>query len=151
MPVPNACSATVVRLTEGRRYRFTATTHPVARNTLATRPGPRVADPDTERIANILGVAETDVALYSPLALPLGMELGGSSSWPPGLRLGGGKARRPRGGGGEDEGEGKTTCHREIGWDAADADAPARGDGPTVSIGDRMSSLRQTSAGKGSA
>ena len=49
----------------------------VARNALAASPGPRVADPGAERIANILGVSEANVALYSPLALPLGMELGG--------------------------------------------------------------------------
>jgi hypothetical protein len=48
-----------------------------ARSALATAPRPRVADPGAERIANILGVSEASVALYSPLALPLGMELGG--------------------------------------------------------------------------
>ena len=48
-----------------------------ARNALATSPTPRVADPGAGRIANILGVSEANVALYSPLALPLGMELGG--------------------------------------------------------------------------
>jgi hypothetical protein len=48
-----------------------------ARSALARAPGPRIADPGAERIANILGVSEANVALYSPLALPLGMELGG--------------------------------------------------------------------------
>lgn len=37
----------------------------------------RTADPAAERLAALLGVSEVSVALYSPLALPLGLELGG--------------------------------------------------------------------------
>lgn len=37
----------------------------------------RSADPTGERLAAVLGVSQTAVALYSPMALPLGLELGG--------------------------------------------------------------------------
>ncbi len=37
----------------------------------------RAADPVAERLANVLGVSQAAVALYSPMALPLGLELGG--------------------------------------------------------------------------
>jgi hypothetical protein len=37
----------------------------------------RAADPAAGRLAALLGVSQTAVALYSPLALPLGLELGG--------------------------------------------------------------------------
>jgi hypothetical protein len=37
----------------------------------------RSADPTAERLAALLGVSQTAVALYSPMALPLGLELGG--------------------------------------------------------------------------
>jgi hypothetical protein len=37
----------------------------------------RTADPAAERLATLLGIREASVALYSPLALPLGLELGG--------------------------------------------------------------------------
>lgn len=48
-----------------------------ARMALALLPAPRIADPGAERIAHMVGVSEANVALYSPLALPLAMELGG--------------------------------------------------------------------------
>lgn len=49
-----------------------------ARATLATA-GPTVAteDPGAKRLAAVLGVSEASVAMYSPLLLPLGLELGG--------------------------------------------------------------------------
>jgi hypothetical protein len=37
----------------------------------------RSADPAAERLATLLGISEASVGLYSPLALPLGLELGG--------------------------------------------------------------------------
>jgi hypothetical protein len=48
-----------------------------ARKALAGMPAARAADPGAERVAAVLGVSEASVALYSPLALPLGLELGG--------------------------------------------------------------------------
>jgi hypothetical protein len=123
----------------------------MARSTLATMPGPRIADPGAERIANILGVSAAKVALYSPLALALGMELGGL------IFLAAGRAPRRREaktaarGAGKNEGQGETARQRQIGWDASNANAPPWGDGSAVSIGYRMSSLCLLSAGEGSA
>jgi hypothetical protein len=37
----------------------------------------RATDPAAERLATLLGVSEAAVTLYSPMALPLGLELGG--------------------------------------------------------------------------
>jgi hypothetical protein len=48
-----------------------------ARNALRLAAPIRAADPAAERVAALLGVSQTAVALYSPLALPLGLELGG--------------------------------------------------------------------------
>jgi hypothetical protein len=49
----------------------------VARAGLGVAPAARAADPGAERIANVLGVSQASVALYSPLALPFALELGG--------------------------------------------------------------------------
>jgi hypothetical protein len=49
----------------------------MARSQLSAAPAARVADPAAQRIANILGVSQASVALYSPLALPSALELGG--------------------------------------------------------------------------
>jgi hypothetical protein len=48
-----------------------------ARNDLAAAPAAKSADPGAQRMAAVLGVSEASVSLYSPLALPLGLELGG--------------------------------------------------------------------------
>ena len=48
-----------------------------ARKVLAVAPAVKAADPGAQRIAAVLGVSEASVSLYSPLALPLGLELGG--------------------------------------------------------------------------
>jgi hypothetical protein len=48
-----------------------------ARNSLRSAAPIRAADPAAERLATLLGVSEAAVALYSPIALPLGLELGG--------------------------------------------------------------------------
>jgi hypothetical protein len=48
-----------------------------ARTALTQAAPIRTADPAAERLAALLGVNRTEVALYSPLALPLGLELGG--------------------------------------------------------------------------
>jgi hypothetical protein len=37
----------------------------------------RAADPAAERLAALLGVSQTAITLYSPMVLPLGLELGG--------------------------------------------------------------------------
>lgn len=58
------CRAAEVALTQARRVLGQA--EPI-----------RSADPAAERLAVLLGVSEASVALYSPLALPLGLELGG--------------------------------------------------------------------------
>jgi hypothetical protein len=61
----------------GSRCRAAEEALPVARAALMGAAPARTADPAAERIAHILGVSEASVALYSPLALPLGLELGG--------------------------------------------------------------------------
>jgi len=48
-----------------------------ARSALRLAAPIRAADPGAERLASLLGVSEAAVALYSPMALPLGLELGG--------------------------------------------------------------------------
>ncbi len=48
-----------------------------ARSALRLAAPIRAADPAAVRLASLLGVSETAVALYSPMALPLGLELGG--------------------------------------------------------------------------
>jgi hypothetical protein len=58
------CRAAEVALTE-------------ARNALGQAGPIRTADPAADRLATLLGVSEASVALYSPLALPVGLELGG--------------------------------------------------------------------------
>jgi hypothetical protein len=55
-----------------------AETHLSQARIALTRAAPiRTADPAAERIATLLGISQATVALYSPLALPLGLELGG--------------------------------------------------------------------------
>jgi hypothetical protein len=61
----------------GSRCRNAETTLEGARKALAGMPAARAADPGAERLAAVLHVSEASVALYSPLALPLGLELGG--------------------------------------------------------------------------
>lgn len=48
-----------------------------ARAALGLAPAARAADPGAMRIAKVMGVSEEVVALYSPLALPFALELGG--------------------------------------------------------------------------
>jgi hypothetical protein len=48
-----------------------------ARSALRLATPIRASDPAAERLATLLGVSEAAVALYSPMALPLGLELGG--------------------------------------------------------------------------
>ena len=48
-----------------------------ARNALATAAPVIATDPGAERVAAVLGIQEASVALYAPLLLPLGLELGG--------------------------------------------------------------------------
>ena len=48
-----------------------------ARNVLATAAPVIATDPGAERVAAVLGIPEAAVLLYSPLLLPLGLELGG--------------------------------------------------------------------------
>lgn len=47
------------------------------RNDLASATPVQSVDPGTERLAAVLGVGQDSVALYVPLLLPLGLELGG--------------------------------------------------------------------------
>ena len=47
------------------------------RRALQAAPAVKAADPGSQRLASVLGVSEATVSLYSPLALPLGLELGG--------------------------------------------------------------------------
>jgi hypothetical protein len=49
----------------------------MARSQLGAAPAAKAADPGAERIAKVLGMSEASVALYSPLALPFALELGG--------------------------------------------------------------------------
>jgi hypothetical protein len=48
-----------------------------ARSALRSSAPIRAADPAAQRLATLFGVSEAAVALYSPMALPLGLELGG--------------------------------------------------------------------------
>jgi hypothetical protein len=48
-----------------------------ARAVLGLAPPARAADPGAMRIAKVMGVSQEVVALYSPLALPFALELGG--------------------------------------------------------------------------
>jgi|EndMetStandDraft_7_1072992.scaffolds.fasta_scaffold33681_2 hypothetical protein len=48
-----------------------------ARSALTGATPIRAADPAAERLATMLGISQAAVTLYSPLALPLGLELGG--------------------------------------------------------------------------
>ena len=48
-----------------------------ARNALATAAPVIATDPGAERLAAVLGIQQASVTLYSPLLLPLGLELGG--------------------------------------------------------------------------
>jgi hypothetical protein len=49
----------------------------MARGQLGAAPAAKAADPGAERIASVLGISQASVALYSPLALPFALELGG--------------------------------------------------------------------------
>jgi hypothetical protein len=61
----------------GPRCRAAEVTLAEARRVLAQAEPIRSADPAARRLAVLLGVSEASIALYSPLALPLGLELGG--------------------------------------------------------------------------
>ncbi len=71
-----------------------------ARTALSSATPIRAADPAAERLAALLGVSQTAIALYSPLALPLGLEIGGFVFLATGLSPRGKhlvtKAKRPR-------------------------------------------------------
>jgi hypothetical protein len=59
------------------KCRAAKTTLSQARTALSLNASIRVADPAAERLGSLLGISHNAVALYSPLALPLGLELGG--------------------------------------------------------------------------
>jgi hypothetical protein len=59
------------------KCRAAKTTLSQARTALSLKASIRVADPAAERLGSLLGISHNAVALYSPLALPLGLELGG--------------------------------------------------------------------------
>jgi hypothetical protein len=61
----------------GPRCRAAEVTLAEARRVLGQAEPIRSADPAAQRLAVLLGVSEASIALYSPLALPLGLELGG--------------------------------------------------------------------------
>lgn len=61
----------------GQRCRAAEVALTHARRVLGQAEPIRRADPAADRLAVLLGVSEASVALYSPLALPLGLELGG--------------------------------------------------------------------------
>lgn len=61
----------------GPRCREADTALGRARLALSLAAPTRTSDPAAERLAVLLGVSRETVALYSPLALPLGLELGG--------------------------------------------------------------------------
>jgi hypothetical protein len=61
----------------GRKCREAETQLSQARSALRLAAPIRAADPAAVRLATLLGVSEAAVALYSPMALPLGLELGG--------------------------------------------------------------------------
>jgi hypothetical protein len=48
-----------------------------ARLQLQAAPAPKAADPAAQRLAAILGISESAIALYVPLILPTALELGG--------------------------------------------------------------------------
>jgi hypothetical protein len=61
----------------GSKCREAETQLSQARSALRSSAPIRAADPAAERLATLFGVSEAAVALYSPMALPLGLELGG--------------------------------------------------------------------------
>jgi hypothetical protein len=61
----------------GPRCRAAEVTLAEARRVLGQAEAIRSADPAAQRLAVLFGVSEASIALYSPLALPLGSELGG--------------------------------------------------------------------------
>jgi len=61
----------------GAKCRKAETQLSQARSALTRAAPPRAAGPAAERLVTMLGISQAAVALYSPLALPLGLELGG--------------------------------------------------------------------------
>jgi len=61
----------------GAKCRAAEASLETARMVLAVAPAIKATDPGALRMAAVLGVSQAAVSLYSPLALPLGLELGG--------------------------------------------------------------------------